>query len=106
MKCPTCGGAGFYDTYFGGGASYTPSIAQCPKRCNLTGYSNEVQRRLNDKTRFTAHRVLPAKPSQRAAAKVLKFPVGKMFHVERDASETCQEKGDGTEKIVPSPTPY
>jgi hypothetical protein len=58
MSCGSCGGKGFVDGYHAAGASFTPNIEQCPKKCNITGYSDEVQRRLNDPHRVTAHQAL------------------------------------------------
>lgn len=48
MKCTKCEGLGWVETFIGTGARFTPSLSQCPERCNITGYSGEVMRRLND----------------------------------------------------------
>lgn len=62
MPCESCEGRGFVDCYYGAGATFTPSVKQCPRGCNLRGYSEEVQRRLNDDKRVTSHLVLKALP--------------------------------------------
>lgn len=59
-RCKRCDGRGFVDRYYGSSNSWTPTISQCPDRCDISGYSNEVQRRLNDQTRVTSHLVKPA----------------------------------------------
>ncbi len=45
-RCKRCEGKGFIEDYYAGSASYTPSIKQCPERCDIGAYSREVQRRL------------------------------------------------------------
>jgi hypothetical protein len=48
MKCNRCGGKGFIESYIGVNASFTPSLEQCPARCDIGAYSREVQRRLSN----------------------------------------------------------
>ena len=67
MNCKSCGGKGFIDSWHGGANTWTRSIQQCSKRCNLTCYSEEVQKRLNDPTRDTGKDVMFAQPSQSVA---------------------------------------
>ncbi len=45
--CNKCEGKGWVETFYGAANSWTPSIQQCPHRCNISGYSEEVQRRLS-----------------------------------------------------------
>lgn len=45
MICDVCGGKGWTESYVGTAGRYTPSLEQCRKRCNISGYSSEVQRR-------------------------------------------------------------
>jgi hypothetical protein len=46
MACLSCEGKGWVEEYRGESARFTPILKQCPQRCNITGYSDEVQRRL------------------------------------------------------------
>lgn len=57
-RCAKCDGRGYIEGYVAAQASYTPSLEQCPLRCNITGYSNEVQRRLSP-GHVTARPVMP-----------------------------------------------
>lgn len=70
-RCKTCDGTGFTESYHGGANSWTPSIQQCRERCNITGYSNEIQRRLNNTNYVTQSPVLMAKPSERPKLQVV-----------------------------------
>lgn len=63
--CRKCGGKGWNETWHGGAASWTPSLSQCPLRCNLSGYSAEVQKRLNNPKHVTARPVMAAAPSEK-----------------------------------------
>lgn len=45
--CNSCGSKGFIEGWHAAGNNFNPNIEQCPKRCNISGYSNEVQRRLS-----------------------------------------------------------
>lgn len=65
MKCTVCGGQGYVETWHGGGASWTPSLVQCRNRCNISGYSDEVQKRINNPDHVTESPVLPSMPSER-----------------------------------------
>ena len=47
MRCDRCGGKGYIDGWMAFGNGHRPTLEQCPARCNITGYSNEVQKRLN-----------------------------------------------------------
>jgi len=58
MKCKECGGKGWVETWHAGSATWTPSLSQCRKRCNITGYSDEVQKRLNNPDHVTQSPVL------------------------------------------------
>lgn len=62
MNCSNCGGKGWIESFHGGSASWTPSLQQCSKRCNISGYSNEVQRRLNNPNHVTETPVLQSIP--------------------------------------------
>jgi hypothetical protein len=68
-NCESCGGLGFIEGWYAAGALFTPNVEQCPKRCNITGYSNEVQRRLNDPNRVTAHLAVKNSPQMRSTVK-------------------------------------
>lgn len=61
MACKKCGGKGWMETWYGGAASWTPTLSQCRDRCNLTGYSDEVQKRLNNPHHVTERPVLGIK---------------------------------------------
>lgn len=71
MICQKCEGRGFVDTYRGESTQYTALIQQCPNRCNITGYSVEVQKRLNDPNHVSAHLAIPRPPSESRPAKVI-----------------------------------
>lgn len=62
--CKGCRGRGYVESWHGGANSWTPSVQQCPKRCDVKAYSDEIQRRLSDPTHITGHLVLSAKPSE------------------------------------------
>ena len=47
MMCPQCEGKGWIETYQGRDNGFVMSLSQCPNRCNISGYSNEVQRRMS-----------------------------------------------------------
>lgn len=71
--CKKCSGNGYVDRYLASSATFTPSIQQCPERCNISGYSKEVQRRLNNPSYVTESPVLPNRPAERAHAAVIPF---------------------------------
>lgn len=48
MKCESCDGRGWIEGYKADSSHFRPTLEQCRKRCNLTGYSDEVQRRMNE----------------------------------------------------------
>lgn len=48
MTCKKCQGKGFVESWRAEGAAWSPIILQCPERCDISGYSNEVQRRLSN----------------------------------------------------------
>lgn len=81
MICHKCEGKGWIDSYYSASATFTPSIQQCPRKCNLSGYSNEVQKRLNDKNRATDHQVLvnsrAVKPARQLSAEDIQRTVKK-----------------------------
>lgn len=64
IPCKLCCDQGWVETWHGGSSGWTPSIQQCRMRCNLQGYSDEVQRRLNNPNHVTERRVLEAAPSE------------------------------------------
>ena len=68
--CSNCGGKGWIETWHGASASWTPSLQQCSKRCNLSGYSKEVQKRLNS-GKATESPVLRAVPPMPKLAQVI-----------------------------------
>ena len=80
MRCPSCNDKGYIEGYVGVSASFTPSLEQCPERCNIGGYSKEVQRRLNNPNHVTERPVLNGKDSNptpelpSATATVIPFP--------------------------------
>jgi len=45
--CKRCGDKGFVESWHGGAGGWTASLQQCPVRCNIKGYSEEVQKRLS-----------------------------------------------------------
>lgn len=46
-RCQRCGGRGYIDGFMRFGMGLKPALEQCPVRCNISGYSREVQRRLS-----------------------------------------------------------
>lgn len=45
VNCPTCGGKGWVEDWYVAGGRNTMSLLQCYRRCNIKGYSDEVQKR-------------------------------------------------------------
>lgn len=65
MACSKCEGKGFVETYYGAANSFTPSINQCPLRCDIGAYSREVQKRLSKPK--TEREVLPHSTATKCA---------------------------------------
>lgn len=70
MTCELCEGRGWIEGWQGASATWTPSLQQCRRRCNIAGYSREVQRRLNTPQHATERQVLKSQPSQTRLATV------------------------------------
>lgn len=92
-KCDKCGGRGWIEGYYRSGNAYKPTIEQCYKRCNLSGYSDEAQRRLNAPAQevvVPAESKTPAQPLQghilTAGASVLKRAPGKVLEFRKRES--------------------
>lgn len=62
--CKACGGKGFIESWHGGAGYWTSNLQQCSKRCNLSGYSAEVQKRLNSSSHVTKRQPVMAMPSE------------------------------------------
>lgn len=43
MKCSSCDGLGYVEEWFHANAALNSIVKQCPKRCNIAGYSLRVQ---------------------------------------------------------------
>lgn len=71
--CKRCQSKGYIESWHAGSASWTPSIQQCPERCNISGYSAEVQRRLNNPHYVTESPVLQAKQPEKILRPVLRL---------------------------------
>lgn len=65
--CNSCGSKGFIEGWHAAGNNFNPNIEQCPKRCNISGYSNEVQRRLSQpvSVRQPVQQVMQEHPNRR-----------------------------------------
>jgi hypothetical protein len=72
-NCKHCGGRGWEELWHGGSSSWTPSLKQCYRKCNLKGYSDEVQRRLNNPNHITQTSVLQAAPSEKPKNNVIRL---------------------------------
>lgn len=70
-RCKRCEGKGFVETWHGGSASWTPSLSQCPLRCDISAYSAEVQRRLSNPQHATERPVLKIRPSESKSAQII-----------------------------------
>lgn len=73
MRCPSCDGRGWIEGAHAGGNTFTPSLEQCPRRCDITAYSNEVMKRLNNPAHVTERPVLPIVQSSPSVCSVLQF---------------------------------
>jgi hypothetical protein len=73
MTCGICEGQGWFETFHAGAASFTPALKQCPHGCSISGYSKEVQRRLNDPNHVTETPVLRGIPSEKPLAPVVQL---------------------------------
>ena len=66
-RCKSCEGKGFIESWHGAGGSFTPSLEQCPKRCDIGAYSRAVQQRLNNPNHVTERPVLQQVHTVKAA---------------------------------------
>jgi hypothetical protein len=66
---------GWVEGYIGMGAAFRPSLEQCPKRCNISGYSQEVQRRRNDPKHVAKRSVLKNVHSNKSALVIAMRPI-------------------------------
>lgn len=67
-NCPYCEGRGFVLGWLMRDNRQVPNLEQCRNKCNLRGYSDEVQRRID-----SINRQHQPQPQQRDPCQVIQF---------------------------------